>query len=161
MTIVFYIIQQRGRLRTLIPGYTCSHLLCVVKWASNWIYLSPVLNNVKEKTVISLLQIRKLQSSHHPPHRDYLHSKKSTRITPTGRICRIISFVDGLNLPFVWSSEILKNPACILKLFPPLFQSSRFLLLSCSLIVLFWKSLAFNENAHYTLTSVVRSVAKY
>ena len=27
--------------------------------------------------------------------------KKSTIITPTGRICRIISFADGLNLPLV------------------------------------------------------------
>ena len=54
MTIVFYMIQRRGRLRTLIPGYTCSHHLCIAQWASNWIYLSPVLSNVKEKTVTFL-----------------------------------------------------------------------------------------------------------
>ena len=54
MTIVFFMIQRRGRLRTLIPGYTCSHYLCIAQWASNWIYLSPVLSNIKEKTVTSL-----------------------------------------------------------------------------------------------------------
>ena len=46
-------IQRRGRLQTLI-GYTCSHRLCIAQWASNWIYLSPVLSNIKEKTVTSL-----------------------------------------------------------------------------------------------------------
>ena len=54
MAIVFYMIQRRGRLRTLMPGYTCSHHLCITQWASNWIYLLPVLRNIKEKTVTSL-----------------------------------------------------------------------------------------------------------
>ena len=54
MAIVFYMIQRRGRLRTLMPGYTCSHHLCITQWASNWIYLLPVLRNIKEKTATSL-----------------------------------------------------------------------------------------------------------
>ena len=33
---------------------------------------------------ISLLQIRKLQSPHHPPHRDYLHPKKIYHNHPHG-----------------------------------------------------------------------------
>ena len=55
----------------------------------------------REKNDLSLLQTRKLQSPHHPPHRKYLYPKKSTGITPTGRICLIVSFADCLNLPYV------------------------------------------------------------
>ena len=36
---------------------------------------------------------------------------------------RVVSFADGLCLPLVWQTEILKNPERILKLFPPFFQN--------------------------------------
>ena len=103
MTIVFYMIHVgSGRLQTSIPGYTCSHHLCITQWASNLIYLSPVVSNVKEKNGdISLLQIRKPQSPHHPPHRDYLHPKNSTRITWTHSYFYWISFSTGYTLPYL------------------------------------------------------------
>ena len=117
-------IQRRGRLRMLIPGYTCSHHLCIAQWASNWIHLSSVLSNIKEKTVTSL----------------YFRYESYSRPTihPTVTICILKIYQNhphGEDLSYHqfcrWFESAarmiignLKNPACILKLFPPLFQSS-------------------------------------
>ena len=73
----------------------------------------------RKNSGISLLQLRKQQSSHHPPHRDYLHPKKFYLYhPPRGRFAFL-----SIYLPLVWWTEILKISACILKLFPPLFES--------------------------------------
>ena len=74
-----------------------------VKWEKlTSVYLSPVSSNIKEKTVTSLY------FRHDSCSRPTIHPtvnicilKKSTRITPTGRICLIVSFAYGFNLPYI------------------------------------------------------------
>ena len=54
------------------------------QWASNWIYLSQVSSNIKEKQWHLFTSDTKATVAHHPPHREYLHPKKIYQNHPHG-----------------------------------------------------------------------------